>query len=213
MSDITWQEFFDMVLLEANKGDTLKDVIPGKVFQAVRSLEQNWSYKWNEKLLEFQIDQTLDNPNILELPEDFKSVITLNISTSDFSSCMDNLQALDPESFALSGGGSDAWGYWIQNVRWLWLPNGIQDKTRGFLWYNAFTLKNEMVGERTSPILKYGQEALLGLTMQNLAAFCREPAWRELYGPLTELGIKTLHIADAELRRATDTGTFGGLDG
>ena len=29
----------------------------------------------------------------------------------------------------------------------------------------------------------------------------------------TELGIKTLHIADAELRRATDTGTFGGLDG
>ena len=73
MSDITWQEFFDVVLLEANKGDTLKDVIPGKVFQAVRSLEQNWSYKWNEKLLEFQIDQTLDNPNILELPEDFKS--------------------------------------------------------------------------------------------------------------------------------------------
>ena len=184
MSDITWQEFFDMVLLEANKGDTLKEVIPGKVFQAVRSLEQNWSYKWNEKLLEFQIDQTLDNPNILELPEDFKSVITLNISTSDFSSCMDNLQALDPESFALSGGGSDAWGYWIQNVRWLWLPNGIQDKTRGFLWYNAFTLKSEMSGERTSPILKYGQEALLGLTMQNLAAFCREPAWRELYAQL-----------------------------
>ena len=109
MSDITWQEFFDMVLLEANKGDTLKEVIPGKVFQAVRSLEQNWSYKWNEKLLEFQIDQTLDNPNILELPEDFKSVITLNISTSDFSSCMDSLQALDPESFALSGGGADAW--------------------------------------------------------------------------------------------------------
>jgi hypothetical protein len=213
MSDITWQEFFDMVLLEANKGDTLKEVIPGKAFQAVRSLEQNWSYKWNEKLLEFQIDQTLDNPNILELPEDFKSVITLNISTSDFSSCMDSLQALDPESFALSGGGSDAWGYWIQNVRWLWLPNGIQDKTRGFLWYNAFTLKSEMVGERTSPILKYGQEALLGLTMQNLAAFCREPSWRELYGPLTEFGIKTLHVTDAELRRATDTGTFGGLDG
>lgn len=39
MSDITWQEFFDMVLLEANKGDTLKDVIPGKVFR----LSAHWN--------------------------------------------------------------------------------------------------------------------------------------------------------------------------
>ena len=67
MSDITWQEFFDMVLLEANKGDTLKDVIPGKVFQAVRSLEQNWSYKWNEKLLEFQRELQLKSQKLIRL--------------------------------------------------------------------------------------------------------------------------------------------------
>jgi hypothetical protein len=211
MADITWKDFYDLIRLEANKGSTLDELIPLKVFQAVRSLEQNESFKWNEKLLQAKIDSTLDNPYLLELPSDFKSPITLNISTTEFGECMDTLEMQDPEDFAFGSEGSPAFGYWLQNNRWIWLPKSLADGTSVAFWYNAFTLKSEMAPELTSPILRYGQEALLGLTMQSLAATCREPTWRELYEPLASIGIKTLHVADAELRRASATGSFGGL--
>lgn len=211
MADMIWKDFYDLVKLEVNKGSTMDDIIPLKVFQAVRSLEQNESFKWNEKLLQFKIDSTLDNPYLLELPEDFKSPITLNISTSGFENCYDTLEMQDPEDFTLGAGANPTTGYWLQNNRWIWLPKSLADGTEGFFWYNAFTLKSEMEPELTSPILRYGQEALLGLTMQSLAATCREPSWRELYEPLASIGIKTLHIADAELRRASATGSFGGI--
>lgn len=67
-----------------------------------------------------------------------------------------------------------------------------------------------MAGDKTSPMLKHGYQALLGMTMQNLAAYCREPRWMQDYAALTEIGIKTLHIADEELRRLTSTVQFGG---
>ena len=49
----TWGEFYDAVKLEANKGSTLDEIIPVKVYAALHPIEQNWSYKWNEKLLKF----------------------------------------------------------------------------------------------------------------------------------------------------------------
>lgn len=209
--DITWDYFFELVKKSANKGDTLDDYIPEAVFQALRTLEQNWSYKWNEKMLQFTIEETSDNPNILELPSDFKSVVTLNLSTSDFENCYRTLQAQDPEHFSFSR-SSEPYGFWIQNNRWLWLDGMVEGGTSGVLWYNAFTLRSSMVEGATCGMLKYGVQALLGMTMQNLAAYCREESWFNTYGRLTEIGLKTLHIADAELRRASETGSFGGLD-
>lgn len=210
LKDITWGYFFEMVKKAANKGDTLDDYIPDAVFQALRSLEENWSYKWNEKMLRFSIEEESDNPNILELPSDFKSVVALNISTSDFENCMRNLQEQDPEKFAFSK-SQEPYGYWIQNNRWIWLDGMVEGGTTGVLWYNAFTLRSSMKEEETCPMLRYGLQALLGMTMQNLAAYCREPSWYESYGRMTDIAVKTMHISDAELRRASETGSFGGL--
>lgn len=210
MAEMTWGEFFEMVRDEANKGETLDAVIPGAAYRAIRSLEQNWSYKWNEKLLKFTIEENSDNPNILELPSDFKSLISLNLSTSDFEECYRNLQEQPKEQFTFSR-SKEPYGFWIQNDRWIWLDGMVEGGTNGFLWYNAFTQKDSMLPEATSPMLKHGVQALLGLTMQNLAAYCREPSWFETYGRLTEISVRTLQIADAELRRAEETLTFGGL--
>lgn len=210
MSDLSWQEFYEMVKDEANKGDTLDKVIPSKVFQSVRTLEQNWSYKWNEKMLQFTIPSDSETPNILELPPDFKSLVTLNISSSDFENCQRTLQEQPPEGFSFSK-SQEPYGFWIQENKYLWLDGMVEGGTSGILWYNAFTLPDLMKDNFTAPILKYGVQALLGMTMQNLAAYCREPSWFDSYGRLTEIGIKTMHIADAELRRASETQQFGGL--
>lgn len=209
--DTTWDEFYEMVRKAANKGDTLDDYIPDAVFQAIRTLEQNWSYKWNEKMLRFHIGEKADNPNILELPEDFKSIVTLNISGTDFNECYRNLQEQDPQHFTFSK-SSEPYGFWVQNNRWIWLDGLVEGGTSGVLWYNAFTLKETMTGDNSCGMLKYGLQALLGMTMQNLAAYCREPSWYESYGRMTDIGIKTMHIADAELRRASETGSFGGVN-
>ena len=211
MAGTTWGEFFAMVRDEANKGDTLDAVIPNAAYRAIRTLEQNWSYKWNEKLLQFSIEEESDNPNILELPSDFKSMVSMNISTSDFENCYRNLQEQDPSKFTFSK-ASEPYGYWIQNNRWVWLDGMVEGGTKGFLWYNSYTLKDSMTDDATNPMLEHGIQALLGFTMQNLAAYCREPGWVESYGKLAEIGVKTMFIADAELRRATETGSFGGLE-
>lgn len=211
MAEYTWHEFYDMVRDEANKGDTINGVLPNAIYRAIRSIEENWSYKWNEKLLRFFLNPDVDNPNLLELPDDFKSVVALNLSTSDFSECYRNLQEQGPEDFTFSK-VREPYGYWNQANRWIWLDGTVEGGTSGMLWYNAFTLKDDCAeGEGTCPMLKYGLEALLGMTMKQLAAYCREPSWNESYGQLAEIGIKTLHVADAEVRRATETGQFGGL--
>lgn len=211
MAEYTWGEFFDMVRDEANKADTIDTVLPNAVYRALRSIEENWSYKWNEKLLKFHISEDNDNPNLLELPDDFKSMVALNLSSTDFEECYRRLEEQLPEEFTFSK-SSEPYGYWNQANRWIWLDGVVSGGTSGLLWYNAFTPKEALENlEGTSPILKYGLEALLGVTMQQLAAYCREPSWIDSYGRLAEIGIKTLHVADAEVRRDTETGMFGGL--
>lgn len=210
MADITWADFYAAVRDEANKGKTLDNIIPQKVFQSLRTLEQNYSYKWNEVLLKFFIKADSDNPNLLELPNDFKSLIALNLSTSGFENCMRSLQEQDPSEFSFSA-FKTPYGFWNQGNRILWLDGNVKEDTDGFLWYNRFTLKDELKDDGTNPMLVHGFQALLGMTMQNLAAYCRESSWFDSYGRLTEIGLKTLHIADAELRRGSETGVFGGL--
>lgn len=210
MTDITWGDFYEMVRDEANKGSTLDKIIPNKVWQSLRTLEQNESYKWNEKLLQFTIKKDSDNPNILKLPEDFKSVVSLSISSSAFENCQRTLQEQSADEFSFSK-SKEPYGFWIQNNEYIWLDGAIDSDVDGFLWYNAFTLKDSMRKDATCKMLKYGHQALLGMTMQNLAAYCREPSWFDSYERLTRIGLKTMHIADAELRRASETGTFGGL--
>lgn len=210
MAEYTWGEFFDMVRDEANKGDTIDGVLPNAVYRAIRSIEENWSYKWNEKMLKFFIEDNIDNPNLIELPEDFKSMVALNLSTSDFAECYRNLKEQPPEDFAFSK-IKEPYGYWNQANRWIWLDGLVKGGTSGVLWYNSFTLKDSIIEGNTCPLLKYGLEALLGGTMMQLSAYCREPSWMESYGRLAQIGIKTLHIADAEVRRDTETGVYGGI--
>lgn len=207
---ITWNGFFEEIKNEVNKGNTMDNIIPGKVYQALHTLEQNWSYKWNERLLKFQIDPESENPRILELPTDLKSIITCKVSSSDFEECSRELQSLDPSDFEF-GNNETPDGFWLQGDSYLWFSGGVLPGMSGALWYNAFTPRSDVVqGEKTNPMLKHGYQALIGMTMQNLAPTCREPSWIETYRPLAEIGIKTLHIADEELRRYTAPIQFGG---
>ena len=116
---------------------------------------------------------------------------------------------LDPEDFEF-GNNENPDGYWLQGDSYLWFSSQVKPGMSGALWYNAFTLRSDMEAGKTSPMLKHGYQALLGMTMQNLAAYCREPQWMQHYAVLTEIGMKTLHIADEELRRLTSTIIFGG---
>lgn len=57
--------------------------------------------------------------------------------------------------------------------RILWLDGNVKEDTDGFLWYNRFTLKDELKDDGTNPMLVHGFQALLGMTMQNLATYYR----------------------------------------
>lgn len=211
MPELTWKEFYSMLRDEINKGDSIPEsVLRDKVYYSLRTIEQNWSYKWNEKLLKFKTAKKEDGGNVLELPDDFKSVISLSVSMSNFENCQRELQEQSPSDFSFSRSGTP-YGFWIQGNKYIWLDSAVEPGTDGFLWYNRFTTRKQMEEELTNPILKYGLQALIGLTLQNFAAYCREPAWFESYGRMTEIGLKTMAIADEELRRASETSSFGGI--
>lgn len=204
-----WKNFFADVALEANKGTTLDAIIPTKVFAALRSLEQNASYKWNERLLTLEVDQNPENPHVLMTPGDLKSIIALKASNAGWGIDSIALEELPPQTFNF-GATREPRGYWLQGNKAIWFDAALEPGTQVFLWYNSFTDRQRMNPELEHPILDYGYNALLAYTMMNLAAFCREPSWLESYGALAQTAVTTLAIADEELRRTSKSVIFGG---
>lgn len=204
-----WKDFYADVALEANKGTTLDAIIPTKVFAALRSIEQNASYRWNERLLTLEVDQNPENPHVLMAPGDLKSIIALKASREGWGKDSIALEELPPQSFNF-GSTREPRGYWLQGNKAIWFDAALEPGTQIFLWYNSFTDKQRMHPDLEHPMLEYGYNALLAYTMMNLAAFCREPAWLESYGALAQTAITTLAIADEELRRTSKSIIFGG---
>ena len=201
----TWQDFYTELEFECNKGTLFNHLFPSKVFQALRQLEQNWTYRWMEKLATVEIDPLADNPRIITLPAGLKSIKSIRLGGK-------LLHEISPEDFDITAKGEPT-GYFRQGDRYLWLnsfPSGGDTLT---LVYDKFTLEGEIQPETTHPVLEHGWSALLAGTMQQLAPTAREPSWVELYGPLVTQGIHTLHVWDEESRMADHEVIFGGGEG
>lgn len=204
-----WKDFYADVALEANKGTTLDEIIPLKTFAALRTLEQNASYRWNERLLVLEVDKNPENPHVLMAPKDLKSIIGIKVANESWGEDALVLEELPPQSFTF-GEAKEPRGYWLQGLRAIWFDAQLSPGTKVSLWYNSFTDRQRMNPELEHPMLEHGYNALLAYTMMNLAAYCREPTWLESYGSIAQIAVTTLAIADEELRRTSTSVIFGG---
>lgn len=204
-----WKDFYADIALEANKGSTLDDIIPLKTFAALRTLEQNASYKWNERLMVLEVDQNPENPHVLMAPGDLKSIISIKVASDSWGGDSIALEELPPQSFSF-GARERPRGYWLQGLKAIWFDAALSPGAQVSLWYNSYTDRQRMNPELSHPMLEHGYNALLAYTMMNLAAYCREPDWLESYGALAQTAVTTLAIADEELRRTSKSVIFGG---
>lgn len=204
-----WKDFFADVSLELNKGTSYDDLIPGKTFAALRTLEQNMSYRWNERLLVLEVDQNPENPHVLMVPGDLKSIILVKVAPESWDKESYALEELPPQSFTF-GEADLPKGYWLQANRAIWFDASLSPGTKVTLWYNAFTDRASLLPELSHPMLEYGYNALMGYTMMNFAPFFREASWLQTYGAMAETALTTLAIADEELRRTSRSIVFGG---
>lgn len=200
-----WQDLFDAIEFEANKGTLFKQIIPEKVFQALRQIEQNWTYRWMEKIAELDIDPAGDDPRVITLPAGLKLIRALKLDSNP-------LDELRPEEFDPLATGTPT-GYFRQGNRVIWLSSKPEAGGHISLVYDKFTMQEELDPEAWHPILEHGGAALIATTMMLLAPTAREPSWLELYSSQATQGIHTLHVWDEESRIADNEVIFGGGSG
>lgn len=197
-----WQDLFDAIEFEANKGTLFKQIIPDKVFQALRQIEQNWTYRWMEKLAVVNIDPASDNPQVITLPAGVKLIRALKLDGSP-------LDEITPEEFNPDYTGTPT-GYFRQGDRVIWLSSKPTNGGKISVVYDKFTMPEEISPEISHPILEHGGAALLATTMMLLAPTAREPSWLELYQGQATQAIHTLHVWDEESRMSDHEVIFGG---
>ena len=208
----TWGEFYEAIKFEINKGDQFKDIIPEKTFQALRAIEQNWTYRWMDtNVATLQIDLESENPQVLTLPLGIKEIKSIKLIAPSGGSAK-NLVEISPEDFVPDTDGTPA-GYFIQSGKFLWLDKNPDEAYKVHLVYSKFTLKAEMDESLSHLILENGASCLLAATMMNISPTAREPSWLETYSPIYQTGLHTLHVWDEESRMADNEVIFGGAGG
>ena len=206
-----WGEFYDSLRVECNKGNLFDSIFQEKTFQALRSIEQNWTYHWMEGYAKLQIDLSADNPQVITLPAGFKQVKAIKLVGPDGGEPI-NLVEINAEAFVPGTSGVPS-GYFIQGSKYLWLDKNPEEAYVVHLFYDRFTLKVELEEALSHPILENGGATLIAATMINLAPTAREPSWIETYTPIYQAGIHTLHVWDEESRMADNVVVFGGGSG
>lgn len=205
-----WGEFYDSLRVECNKGPLYDSIFQEKTFQALRAIEQNWTYRWMEHYVKLKIDLNADNPQVITLPAGFKQVLSIKLLGESGDPI--NLVELSAEQFVGGQDGTPS-GYFIQGGKYLWLDKNPAEAYDVFLIFARFTLKTELDASLSHLILENGAACLQAATMINLSPTAREPAWIELYTPIYQTGLHTLHVWDEESRMADNVVVFGGGGG
>ena len=206
----TWNDFYEALRFECNKGNLYDSIFQEKTFQTLRAVEQNWSYRWMEQFAQLQIDLGSENPQVITLPAGFKKVLSIKLVDSNGGAI--NLVEVPAEDFVPGVDGVPS-GYFVQGGRYLWLDKNPGEAYKVVLFYDKFTLQSELEGSLTHPILTAGGAMLVAGTMVNLAPTAREASWIETYTPIYQAGLHTLHVWDEESRMADNEVIFGGRSG
>lgn len=195
-------DFITNVSLEINKGTTLDAYIARRIKMAGRRLEQNYTYKYMEKMTTLTLAA---GANYVTIPARFKSLEWMRYTDDDGTfhqlNQVDATQILNEETDVPTG-------FWTHSTyfataaasegRWYFdcSPTVAITLTAMIVYYSDWEAATSFW------LLTNAESLLLAEVMIMLAPFAREPKWPELYKQMREEGEKTVFIADQELRRA-----------
>jgi len=200
-------DFHSTVSSNVNKGTLHDAVIPAFVKQAGRWMERNYSFKYMERFVTFAIDPTSTYPRSIALPERFKSFNFIRIINADGSYSI--LNQVDPED-VISNDQATPTGYWLDGLDYIWMdntPSEIVNLEMSYIQYADWPVSPYI---ETPWLLENGEEILLAQTMMLMAPLLREPDLLTLYKAIRDEGLRTLTLADEELRSSNRNEVMNG---
>lgn len=177
---MTLATFHADVALELNKGTSLNAVIPGKVRQAARWLERNYSFDYMKTFQSFPL---IIGDTAIALPARFKSMIFLRMTFAgdvDFT----YLEKVDPTLVSQLSTTVNPTAYWIDGNQSIRFDGTMQEALTAQIYFNQFTSWPSSPYATTPALLDIAEDVLLLKTMEYMGPYIRNPELQLQYKDL-----------------------------
>ncbi len=194
---------------ECNRGNSVNNVLPSKILQAIQWIERNYSLKYMQKLQAFDLfaSATLEAPYILvdNLKEiEFVRIVDISL---DGSGTYNYLTAFsDPMDQKTISVGSPT-NYYQQGEQHIWfdaIPSEALDCHVGFYQYTGAIDIDD-----TCWLFDNVLDVVVAKTMQLMAPWLRQPMLMQAYAPMLQEGMKTLIKASEDAKLANTSVQYG----
>lgn len=188
-------DFHSVISNEANKGSSFSDVIPAKVRQAARWVERNATLKYMERFVEASLSDRCWNFPTTRI----KSIIFVRhlLENGKYKQIIQ----VDPQQVVSIDEG---------------IPDGFWIDGDDHFWFDAFPSEGNLELElllveysdwptdltKTHWLIDNAEDLLIAQTMILLAPTAREPEWIGMYTKSRDEALRTLLLADEELRQS-----------
>lgn len=194
---MTLTEFHTLVSATIARGTSLDAQIPSAARRAARWLERNYTFKYMERYSEFVISSTANFPRIISLPSaNLKSIrfVRIKLENGEFV----YLDQIDPRDVS-SNPNDIPLRYWLDGVSYLYLDATPTRDYNAEMGWNSYTAWPTDSGA-SNWLLDNGEDWLLYATLVEMSTFLRDPQLFQLYKTQRDEALRTLLLADEQLR-------------
>lgn len=196
----TLSDFTARVKLELNRGSAYDAQIPGKIRDAVRSIERNWSLQYMHRFVTLTLSATKRS---VSYPAKLKLTRFMRFAEEDTdgNSIYTYLKRTDPQQVAATEAANPT-GYWQDGRQWIWFDNAPEEDLTlewGFYQYSDWplpTADNYSTFEHF--LLDVGEDVLLAGTLVEFGTTIRELELLQAWGTVFAAKVQTLNHADIE---------------
>lgn len=193
-------EFHTEVGAALARGASLEARIPGFVRRSVQWLEQNYSFKYMEKLAKVTVDANADFPRLITLPARIKNVeFFRRLGSSGDAQLYSYLTQVDPQDVAEVETKAPE-TYWLVGNDSLVLNSTPAEDFTAEVYYVGFT-PWPTAADAEPWLVVNAEQTLLDLTMLNIGVDQRDDAMQQRYGAAFKRSLDVLMTSDAAARQ------------
>lgn len=171
---MTLGDFHNLVKTEAKKGSTLDDIIPNKVYQAVKELQRKYTFRLQERFVTMTISAAAQVPRAISQPLGYKAMKFWRIiNTGSEAGTFTNIRQIDPEQVT-SVDTDRPNGFWTDGADYFWLDNTPDVDYNTEMSYVQNSVVKGMALETVVPFLEEYEALVLNETMVQMGAIMRD---------------------------------------
>ncbi len=194
---------------ECNRGNSVNNVLPTKILQAVQWIERNYNLKYMQKLQAFDLfaDASLEAPYILiDNLKEIEFIRTVDIS-ADGTGTYGYLTAFEHPMDQKKISAGNPTNYYQNGESYVWfdaIPAEALDMHVGFYAYTG-----TISIDTSCWLFDFALDVVIAKTMQLMAPWLRQPMLMQAYAPMLQEGMKTLIKASEDAKLANTSVQYG----